>query len=266
MRQILFGVMVAGPACVVAAQETEAIRARTPEVAAIAKELSPPKLPRVRCGVDRLEIEADDSTVSSILSLIGACLAVPMQLPASFADERTYMKAGPGPATDVLNTLLNSTTLNFIIQVSSSNPGKVMSVLLTDPAKEMVDGKETALPENLMMTPARRTWLADREAAKHTAAESSGTAESVVETGTVQVAPPADSAGATADLAPAPQAAADGSNVAAAPVEAVQPATGPAAKADEAESVLRTQINKMQQMFEERRRLNVPATAKSNQQ
>lgn len=248
------------------AQETVTPAPTLPEMEIPRREFSVPKPPQILCGTDQLEIRADDSTFSSILNLVGACIGVPVQLPAGFADERTYLKAGPGTPRDVLNTFLNSTDLNFVIKVSKSNPGKITGVILTDREQDATDGKESIGVDGLLMTPARRLWLAGREAARPAVAERPEARHSPSEPGGL-----AEPEGLPLRANEAATAAADTADTA-------QPGDGSAMMAAEAgaqhvvgvednklhtdEGPLRTQINQMQQMFEERRKLNtLPSTS-----
>ncbi len=249
------------------AQETGLAVAPTPGGEVPRRELSAPKPPRIQCGKDRLEISADGSTLSSILNLVGSCLGLQLELPAGFADERTFLKIGSGTPRDVLNTLLNSMDLNFVMQVSTINPGKVTAVILTDRAQDATNVKDATAGEGLMMTPARRLWLAGREAARPTVPES------VVETGPATapgalVAPeslPSVSAEAAIPPTDSTKAAQTGDTVSVPPVP-VETARAPivdASKPAADEGPPRTQINQMQEMFEQRRRLSTPPPSSS---
>jgi hypothetical protein len=129
----------------------------------------PPKAPQIHCAGNQLTIAADNSTMSSVLAGVRACIGLEIQLPKGSGDERTYINLGPAPVREVLNDLLLATDYDFVIQSSDSSTGKVTGVVLLARANEASDSQDSrgpSLPTTLTMTPARRAWLASRNVAR----------------------------------------------------------------------------------------------------
>jgi len=240
-----------------------------------------PKPPRISCQGDQLSIVADNSTMGSVLAGVHTCTGVDIQMPMGFAEERTYIKLGPGPIREVLNDLLSSTEFNYVIESSNSDPRKILTVLLTSRTKD-ADTNGVPLGANLTMTPARRAWLASRNAARP---ESTPTADEGAvpvneEPGSSKapespLPPQTDSKGPVEGTAAADSKdhlqSNDGLDQAAAVthspdvtassdiVPAVAgPVSAPADSNEEqpAAKVLQNKINQMEQLFEERKKMN----------
>jgi len=106
----------------------------------------PPKAPQIRCEGNQLTIAADNSTMSSVLAGIRACIGIEIQLPNGSGDERTYIHLGPGSVREVLDDLLLATDYNFVIQSSNSSPGRVTNVVLTARTNEASDKQDSRGP------------------------------------------------------------------------------------------------------------------------
>lgn len=293
-------VLLAGYACAIQAQQTTDVAAP-----GSAEMLGPsvlpnppvtiPKPPQISCQGDQLAIMADNSTMGSVLAGIHACTGVEIQMPAGVAEERTYIKLGPGPTREVLNDLLSSTELNYLIESSNTDPRKILTILLTARTKDADNGKEgngAMLTENLTMTPARRVWLASRNAARSAptptedqeaaapANEEPGTSstpENLTPSQTnLRSAVVGTDAAEPGDL---PQGNDRADQTAAAPhtpevtasSDTPSPGTaipGPASpdSSDEQSPAkeLRSKINQMQQLFEERKKMNTNPSATPN--
>jgi hypothetical protein len=93
-------------------------------------DLMPATPARVSYQNGLLTIVAQNSTLSEILrdvhKLTGASIEVPPN-----ATERVVTRLGPGPPRDVLASLLNGSSFNYVMVGSSSNPTSVVSVVLT---------------------------------------------------------------------------------------------------------------------------------------
>ena len=80
-----------------------------------------------------LTISAQNSTMGEILrdvrKLTGASIDIPPH--ASAADERVITHIGPGTPRDVLVTLLNGSSFNYVMLGSDTDPAVVSSVILT---------------------------------------------------------------------------------------------------------------------------------------
>jgi hypothetical protein len=247
----------------------------------------PPKAPQIRCEGNQLTIAADNSTMSSVLAGVRACIGFEIQLPNGSGDERTYIHLGPGPVREVLDDLLLATDYNFVIQSSNSSPGRVTNVVLTARTNEASDSQDSrgpSLPTTLTMTPARRIWLASRNAARPAVTETDAmestpvneepAAASAVESPVAATAEPkAEVAGTNASdikepLQPTetPVGTAAANTIpegTSAPTPAAAPASAGVSEEKPAAKELQSQINQMQQLFEQRKRMTANQSAPS---
>ena len=248
----------------------------------------PPKAPQIRCEGNQLTIAADNSTMSSVLAGIRACIGIEIQLPNGSGDERTYIHLGPGPVREVLDDLLLATDYNFVIQSSNSSPGRVTNVVLTartNEASDKQDSRGPSLPTTLTMTRARRIWLASRNAARpagtgtdavgSTPANDEPTEASAVESPVAATAEPkAEVAGTNASdlkepLQPTetPAGTAAANNIpegTSAPSPAATLASAGVSDETPAAKELQNQINQMQQLFEQRKKMTANQGASQN--
>ena len=91
----------------------------------------PQSAPRITYTGDQLTINALNLSLSEILTkvaaLTGAKLDVP---PAAAAEKLPVVQLGPGPARQVLSSLLGDTSFDYVIQASDSSPDRIASVVL----------------------------------------------------------------------------------------------------------------------------------------
>jgi len=125
-----------------------------------------PKPPKVTCQGNQLTIAAENSTLASVLAAVHLCIGAEIEVPSGSAETRTYIALGPGPTRDVLDALLSSTELDFVIQSSNIAPEKIQTVLLMARTKDTKDSKGPVPPAGLLMTPARRAWMASRNSGR----------------------------------------------------------------------------------------------------
>ena len=89
----------------------------------------PPSEPSVTYENGALTISAYNSTLSAILERIrsetGADIEIPLQ-----ADERVAARLGPGPARDVLDSLLTGSRFTYVLVGSSSDQSALTRVVL----------------------------------------------------------------------------------------------------------------------------------------
>ena len=260
-------------------------------------ELSPPRVAsidpkpaHITCKDDQLTIVADNSTLGSILAAVRTCVGVKIDVPDGFADERIYMKLGPGTVRAVLDELLGSTDLNYVIQPSATAPQKLMAVLLMagksdHEATETADISGAPTGSNAAMTPARRAWLATRNAFRPEAGSANEQdALAIAEESSAQNAQeqaaaakpdanaPVVALGANSSHEPLKQN--DGSPNAPAqsgPVAAVVPDVAPVPvapdpnKTSPAAKELQNRIDAMQQMFDQRKKMMTSPGSTPNQ-
>lgn len=103
--------------------------------------------PQVAYSGGQLTIVAHNSTLGDILRAVHAQTGAELEIPAN-ATERVVATLGPGPARDVLATLLNGTHFNYVMLGSAADPTTVQRVVLT--AKT---GPETATTASAQQQP-----------------------------------------------------------------------------------------------------------------
>jgi hypothetical protein len=106
-----------------------------PPPARRAPEQMPPGVPQVSWDGSQLTITADNSTLADILVAIRTRTGAEIDVPANSSRERIAARLGPGPARDVIATLLSWTDYDYIIQASDTDPLAIQSVLLTPRGK-----------------------------------------------------------------------------------------------------------------------------------
>jgi hypothetical protein len=130
--------------------------------------------PKVTCTGSQLTIVADNSTMSSVFAAIHGCIGAAIDLPLGSSSTRMFADLGPGPTSQVLQMLLSSTDLDYVIQLSSSDSSKIQAVFLT----ARIDDKDSLGAPVLASTPARKAWLESRRNARHNQEESDGSSSS----------------------------------------------------------------------------------------
>jgi hypothetical protein len=90
-----------------------------------------PNPPQVRFQQGQLTIVANNSTLGDVLNAVRAQTGASIELPAGFGGERVMARLGPGPAADILASLLHGSKLNYIILGDSANPSAIRTVVLT---------------------------------------------------------------------------------------------------------------------------------------
>jgi hypothetical protein len=247
-----------------------------------------PGSPKVTCQGDQMRIEAENSTMASVLTAIRACIGVEIDLPEGASESRVYFELGPGPVRTVLDSLLGSTDFNYVIQSSNAGPSpdKIQAIVVMARSKDTTDPTRTAIAANLTMTPARRAWIASRNSGRAGAPQPvEGEAGSVEPEPVEAVIPekmgetPSDSKVAAGtqvsseskdspkdtSIDPANQAADNASKAA-----AEDPATAAVAPQDPnqdspAAKELQNKINEMQQLFEQRKKMITNPASTPNQ-
>jgi hypothetical protein len=106
-----------------------------PPPARRAPEQMPPGVPQVSWDGSQLTITADNSTLADILVAIRARTGAEIDVPPNASRERIAARLGPGPARDIVATLLSWTDYDYIIQASDTDPLGIQSVLLTPRGK-----------------------------------------------------------------------------------------------------------------------------------
>ena len=86
--------------------------------------------PQVSYANGQLTIVAQNSTLSDILNAVHRQTGAVVETPGN-ANERVVVHLGPGPARDVLATLLNGSHFDYVMLGSAENPTAVAHVILT---------------------------------------------------------------------------------------------------------------------------------------
>ena len=94
-------------------------------------EAPPAAPPTISYKGGQLKIDAVDSTLTDILAKVAAVTGVKIDLPPVMTRERmAVVQLGPGPAREVLASLLSDSNVDYLIQASDTDPAKVQSVLV----------------------------------------------------------------------------------------------------------------------------------------
>ena len=107
--------------------------AATPQPAAPAIPLRPEQMPatppQVAFSNGQLTINAQNSTLGDILRAVRNQTGAAVDVPGN-ATERVAGNFGPGPARDVLSSLLNGSHFNYVLLGSATNPNALDRVML----------------------------------------------------------------------------------------------------------------------------------------
>jgi len=101
-------------------------------------EQRPPERPQVSWDGKLLTITSGNSTLSDILTEVRNLTGADIDIPPNASKVRIASELGPGPAREVLSTLLSWTDFDYVIQASDGDAAGIHSVLLT--AREKTDG------------------------------------------------------------------------------------------------------------------------------
>ena len=101
-------------------------------------EQMPPSAPQVSWDGQQLTITSDNSTLADILAAIRTLTGAELDIPPKASAERIAARLGPGPAREVLSTLLSWTDFDYVIQASDIDAAGIGSVLLTPRGKSDV--------------------------------------------------------------------------------------------------------------------------------
>jgi len=90
-----------------------------------------PVAPQVTYQNGQLSIQAQNSTLSSILSAVHARTGARVEMPADTANDRAAAQLGPGNPRDVLASLLQGSRFDYIVIGSPTDPDALSEVILT---------------------------------------------------------------------------------------------------------------------------------------
>jgi hypothetical protein len=95
----------------------------------------PLSAPQVSYADGQLTITAENSTLTDILTAIRAQMGADIDAPPSTSREHMVVRLGPGPAREVIASLLSWTNYDYVIQAADDDPAGVKSVLVTSRPK-----------------------------------------------------------------------------------------------------------------------------------
>jgi hypothetical protein len=116
------------------ASDSVIVRLGNPDTqsAAAAQPTAPPRPPlRVTFENGLLSIRAEKATLSQVLYEIHRLTGADIPIPAGAEREPIVTSLGPGPAREVLASLLNGSHYNFVILGDEGNTGSLQQVILT---------------------------------------------------------------------------------------------------------------------------------------
>lgn len=106
---------------------------------------APALLPQVSYVDGQLKIDAHDSTLADVLTKVAALTGVAIDVPAAANSERMpIIQLGPGPARQILASLLNDSNFDYLIQASDTDPEKIQNVLVLPREKKGSGGTDAA--------------------------------------------------------------------------------------------------------------------------
>ncbi|MFB3917867.1 MAG: hypothetical protein ACE14M_14130 [Terriglobales bacterium] len=100
-------------------------------IAPMTPELLPAAPPQVSYLNGQLTIQSENSTLADILAAVRNRTGADVDLPPGFGSERVATRLGPGPACDVLNSLLSGSKFGYVLVGAPGTPGAVQRVIVT---------------------------------------------------------------------------------------------------------------------------------------
>jgi len=119
----------------------------TPPPPPLTPQQMPAQPPEVVFNFGQLTITAPNSTLSDILRAVHKQTGASVDVPPN-ATERVIGKFGPGPARDVLASLLNGSHFNYVLLGSATNPLSLDRVMLTQKSGADTVAQAAGAPPN----------------------------------------------------------------------------------------------------------------------
>ena len=115
-------------------------------------EQMPATPPHVAFANGQLTITSQNSTLGDILRAVRNQTGAAVEVPAN-ATERVAGNFGPGPARDVLSSLLNGSHFNYLLLGSATNPDALEHVILTVKSGTTAEAAANVPAETASATP-----------------------------------------------------------------------------------------------------------------
>lgn len=109
---------------------TQVVAAPTQPVVPPTLNQQPATPPQVSYQNGALSITAENSTLGDILREVQKCTGASIEVPAN-ATERVVTRIGPAPPRDVLASLLNGSSFNYVMVGSAADPNALTTVMLS---------------------------------------------------------------------------------------------------------------------------------------
>lgn len=102
-----------------------------PQPAPPTVEQTPPQPPAVAWDGKQLTIDADNSTLSAILVAVRERTGASIEVPPGASGERVFVHLGPGPARDIISSLVYGMPFDYVIETAEDDPDTLRKVVLT---------------------------------------------------------------------------------------------------------------------------------------
>lgn len=94
-------------------------------------EQTPPQPPTVAWDGKLLTIDGDNATLAAVLIAVRERTGASIEIPGAAAGERVFVHLGPGPARDVISSLVYGTPFDYIVETAEDDPDTLRKVVLT---------------------------------------------------------------------------------------------------------------------------------------
>lgn len=94
-------------------------------------EQKPAQPPTVVWDGKLLTIDGDNSTLAAVLIAVRERTGASVEIPGAAAGERVFVHLGPGPARDVISSLVYGTPFDYIVETAEDDPDTLRKVVLT---------------------------------------------------------------------------------------------------------------------------------------
>ena len=94
-------------------------------------EQKPPLPPTVVWDGKQLTIDADNATLTAILVAVRERTGASIEVPGAASAERVFIHLGPGPARDIISSLVYGTRFDYIVETAEDDPDTLRKVVLT---------------------------------------------------------------------------------------------------------------------------------------
>jgi pyruvate dehydrogenase E2 component (dihydrolipoamide acetyltransferase) len=230
----------------------------------VTPEQAPPVAPQVTYEAGQLTIIAENSKLSDVMSALRACTGADVDLPAGSSGERIWARLGPGPARQILATLLSGTKLDYVIQASETDPDGIRNVWLTRRTESSAVAVARPVPQAARPLPPRlsdaerRVPVPNRSAAEDRAPDDAVPPDAATPTDAAPAVPPTQPA--PADATPPTPAAGSQPQPAPAPDAAASSDAAASGASKPPTDTSGQMIQTLQNMYEQRKQMQLART------